>query len=69
MGEGWQIAERARADVERGIRWTVGENCEDMKSRALTGRPGSPTREAIAGLGVLVFIILAVSGRFKFLMR
>jgi len=60
-GHGWQIAERARADVERGVQWTVGDNCEDMKSRALTGRPGSPTRNTIVGLGVLGIILLAVS--------
>ena len=61
LGEGWQIAERARADVERGVLWTVADNCEDMKSRALTGRPGSPTRNAFVGLGalgVIIFLLL-----------
>lgn len=60
-GEGWQIAARARADVERGIGWTVGDNCEDMKSRALTGRPGSPTRDAVVGVSVLALIIFGIS--------
>ena len=51
-GEGWLRAERARADVERGILWTVGNNCEDMRSRAVSGRDGSPTRDAFVGLGL-----------------
>lgn len=61
LGEGWAIAERASADAVRGIPWTVDNNCEDMKSRALTGRDGSPTRNALVGLGVLglAFIVLS----------
>src|SRR6185437_11371057 len=53
LGEGWVRAERARNDVALGIRWTVDNNCEDMKSRALTGHNGSPTRNAFVGIGVL----------------
>ena len=60
-GEGWLRAERARADVERGIVWNVGENCEDMKSRALTGRSGSPTREAFVGAGLFALLLFALS--------
>jgi hypothetical protein len=60
VGEGWKIAERARADVERGVVWTVADNCEDMKSRALTGRPGSPTRNAFVGLGVAGIILALI---------
>lgn len=60
-GQGWQIAERARTDVERGVEWTVGDNCEDMKSRALTGRSGSPTRDAVVGVSVLALIIFGIS--------
>jgi hypothetical protein len=61
LSEGWKIAERARGDVERGVVWTVTDNCEDMKSRALTGRPGSPTRDAFVGLsalGIILFLAL-----------
>jgi hypothetical protein len=63
LSEGWERAERARADVEKGIRWTVDNNCEDMRSRAITGRGGSPTRNLI-GLGVigLLFIAIGTSG-------
>jgi hypothetical protein len=60
-GEGWLRAERARADVARGIAWTVGDNCEDMKSRALTGRPGSPTRDTLVGLTALGLVLFAAS--------
>jgi hypothetical protein len=59
-GEGWAIAERARADVVRGIPWTVYNNCEDMRSRALTGRDGSPTREAFVGVGLLGIALILV---------
>jgi hypothetical protein len=61
MGTGWERAERARADVQRGIPWTVDNNCEDMKSRALTGKNGSPTRDALVGMGLfgLAFFILS----------
>ena len=60
LGEGWQIAERAKADVERGVVWTVADNCEDMKSRALTGRPGSPTRNAFVGVGALAVVLFLI---------
>jgi hypothetical protein len=61
LGTGWERAERARADVQRGIPWTIDNNCEDMKSRALTGRNGSPTRDALIGMGLfgLAFFILS----------
>jgi hypothetical protein len=61
QGDGWLRAERARADVERGIRWTVDNNCEDMKSRALTGQNGSPTRDAFVGLGLFGLALLFIS--------
>ncbi len=61
LGEGWARAERARADVERGIAWTVGDNCEDMKSRAITGQSGSPTRDAFVAVGLfgVAFFLLS----------
>lgn len=51
-GEGWLRTQRAKTDVERGILWTVDNNCEDMRSRAVTGHDGSPTRNAFVGLGI-----------------
>jgi hypothetical protein len=62
LNRGWEIAERARTDVERGVTWTVVNNCEDMKSRALTGQWGSPTRNAIVGLGVAGVLLALVLG-------
>ena len=62
LNRGWEIAERARTDVERGVTWTVVNNCEDMKSRALTGQSGSPTRNAIVGLGVAGVLLALVLG-------
>jgi hypothetical protein len=49
-GDGSLRAERARADVARGLQWTVVDNCEDFVSRAVAGRSGSPTRNAFVGL-------------------
>lgn len=64
LGEGWEIAARARADVERGIRWTIDNNCEDMVSRAITGRNGSPTRNAFLGVSLglgVVGVLIAIA--------
>lgn len=58
--EGWEIAARTRADVERGIRWTVDNNCEDMISRALTGRDGSPTRNFVLGVGLVAILVALI---------
>ena len=60
-GEGWLRAERARADVERGLPWTVVDNCEDFVSRAVTGHRGSPTRNAFVGLTVFGLALFLVS--------
>ncbi|MBI3664324.1 MAG: hypothetical protein HY234_14910 [Acidobacteria bacterium] len=50
--EGSLIVRRALNDVARGIPWTVVDNCEDLVSRAVTGRNGSPTRKALVGVGL-----------------
>ena len=60
-GEGWLRAERARADVARGIAWTVVDNCEDFVSRAVTGQSGSPTRNAFIGLTLFGLVIIVFS--------
>lgn len=60
--EGWEIATRTRADVERGVPWTIFDNCEDMVSRAVTGQNGSPTRNLFVGLAVVgLFVALVVN--------
>ncbi len=49
--DGERIWRNALYDVERGVLWSAGDNCQDFVSRAYTGRNGSPTRNAIlAGL-------------------
>jgi hypothetical protein len=53
----WQSAVN---DVLRGVRWMPGDNCQDLVSRALTGRNGSPTRNALVGLGVLIAILASL---------
>lgn len=47
MGESWLMARRARADIERGIAWTVADNCEDVKSDLLAAQSGRPKRDAL----------------------
>jgi hypothetical protein len=48
-------------EVERGIPWTVVDNCEDLVSRAVTGHDGSPTRNALIGLGLCGLCLLVLS--------
>jgi hypothetical protein len=45
--ESSKIAQSARIDVARGIPWTVGDNCQDLVSRAITCRNGSKTRDGV----------------------
>jgi hypothetical protein len=56
-----QITQSARNDVARGIPWTVGDNCQDLISRAVTGRNGSKTRDAVLGMGLLGLALWAIS--------
>lgn len=57
--EGGRIVQSANADVQRGVRWTPFDNCQDLVSRATTGKNGSPTRNILLGgalvLGILFF--------------
>jgi len=55
--EGGKIWQRVLGDVERGVRWLPEDNCQDLASRAVTGHNGSPTRDAIVGVGLLAAII------------
>jgi hypothetical protein len=55
-----RIWQSACNDVVRGVRWQPGDNCQDLVSRALTGRDGSPTRNALIGFTLLgVVAVLA----------
>jgi hypothetical protein len=42
------------SDVNRGVPWRGGDNCQDLVSRAYDGKNGSPTRDAIFGLLAVV---------------
>ncbi len=58
--DGERIWKNALYDVERGVLWSGGDNCQDFVSRAYTGRNGSPTRDAI--VAGLAFVGLAWVG-------
>jgi hypothetical protein len=60
--ESHQITQSARRDVVRGIPWTVGDNCQDFVSRAVTGKNGSKTRDAMV-VGGLFGLVLWLASR------
>jgi hypothetical protein len=45
--EGARIVQSAAGEVSRGAPWTVGDNCQDFVSRAITGQDGSPSRNGL----------------------
>jgi hypothetical protein len=51
---GERIWQNALADVGRGVRWFPHDNCQDFVSRAVTDHNGSPSRDAVIGIGLLV---------------
>lgn len=55
--EGRRIWQSVLRDVERGVRWLPEDNCQDLVSRAVTGHNGSPTRDAMVGVGLLAAIL------------
>jgi len=60
--EGAEIVQRAWSDVQRGVRWSWFNNCQDFVNRAVQGRNGSPTRDLVFGLcalGVVAFAVFA----------
>jgi hypothetical protein len=59
--EGGRIWQSVLRDVERGVRWLPEDNCQDLVSRAVTGRDGSPTRDAILGFGFFGALIWLAS--------
>jgi len=52
--EGHQIWQNAVNDVGRGVRWTFDDNCRDFVNRAVSGRNGSSTRDALLCVTALV---------------
>jgi hypothetical protein len=52
LQEGESIWQSVLRDVRQGVRWLPQDNCQDLVSRAVTGHNGSPTRDAIVGLGI-----------------
>jgi len=59
--ESHQITQSARNDVARGIPWTVGDNCQDLVSRAVEGKNGSRTRDAVVVGGLFGLALWLVS--------
>lgn len=58
--EGNQIWRSAVNDVSTGVRWQPTNNCQDLVSRARTGHDGSPTRNALVGLALLIAILATI---------
>jgi hypothetical protein len=52
--EGHQIWQNAVNDVRRGVRWMFDDNCRDFIARAVSGRNGSATRDALLCVTALV---------------
>lgn len=59
--DGMRVWNNAFNDVQRGVRWTVGDNCEDLVSRATTGQSGSPTRNGFVLLGLAALLFWGLS--------
>ena len=55
--EAARIWQSAVNDVNRGVRWLPGDNCQDLVSRALTGHNGSPSRNVLVGVALLIAIL------------
>jgi hypothetical protein len=59
--DGMRIWNNAIGDVQRRVSWTVGDNCEDLVSRATTGQSGSPTRNAVVLFGLAALLLWGLS--------
>lgn len=59
--DGMRVWNNALNDVRRGVRWTIGDNCEDLVSRATTGQNGSPTRNGFVLLGLAALLFWGLS--------
>jgi hypothetical protein len=60
FSEADRIWQSAVNDVNRGVPWQPSDNCQDLVSRARTGRNGSPTRDALVGLALLAVILASL---------
>jgi hypothetical protein len=58
--EGARIWQNALNDVARGVRWQPSNNCQDLVTRAQTGHNGSPTRDALIGLVIIVGLLASL---------
>lgn len=56
------VLQRARADVQRGTRWTLLNNCEDFVNFAYTGERGSSTRNFVFGVAAVFGFLALVTG-------
>jgi len=56
--DGWRIWQNAVSDVERGVRWSPWNNCQDFVSRAVSGQNGSPTRNLLFGIAALITAVV-----------
>ncbi len=58
--EAERIWRSAVNDVSRGVRWLPADNCQDLVSRAVKGHNGSPTRNALVILALVIAVIAAL---------
>jgi hypothetical protein len=56
--DGARIWQNAVSDVERGVRWSPWNNCQDFVSRAVSGQNGSPTRNLLFGIAALITAVV-----------
>lgn len=54
--DGMRVWNNALNELHRGGPWTIGDNCEDLVSRATTGQNGSPTRNGFLLAGIAAFL-------------
>jgi hypothetical protein len=59
--EGARIVQRAWSEVHTGGAWSWLDNCQDFTSRAVTGKSGSPTRDFLVIVAVLVGVGVALA--------
>jgi hypothetical protein len=58
--EGAAVVQRAWSEVQRGVKWTGLDNCQDFVSRAYTGQNGSKTRNVLL-IGAAAALLFAFS--------
>ncbi|MGD0569309.1 MAG: hypothetical protein ABSA78_12975 [Candidatus Sulfotelmatobacter sp.] len=55
------IVQRAWGDVQRGVKWSLLNNCQDFVSRAYEGKNGSKTRDIVVVGGLAAAALIALS--------